>query len=190
MKELILKNRTCRRFYGDKKIAIEQLRELVELARLSPSGGNVQPMKYALICTPEMNAKVYDTLRWAAYFKDWDGPVESERPTAYIILLRERAISKQLTWDDGIFCQSIYLGASEIGLGGCIIGNIVKNKLKEVINIGSEYDISLVIALGYPKEQVIIEEIGEDGDVKYWRDDENIHHVPKRKLKDLIVREF
>jgi nitroreductase len=89
MKELVTKSRTCRRFYGDKRITIEQLRELVELARLSPSAGNFQPMKYALVCTSEMNAKVYDTLRWATYFKDWDGPVENERPTGYMYLSTE-----------------------------------------------------------------------------------------------------
>lgn len=166
------------------------MRELVDLARLSPSGGNLQPMKYALVYTPETNAKVYDTLRWAAYFKDWEGPAENERPTGYIILLRDGALSKQLTWDDGIFIQSIYLGATEMGLGGCMIGNLEKNKLKEVLSIGDEYDISLVIALGYPKENVILGNMGEDGDVKYWRDERGIHYVPKRKLKDLIVREF
>jgi nitroreductase len=190
IKDLIMNSRTRRRFYGDREIRIEQLRELVELARLSPSGGNFQPMKFMLVCTPEKNVEVYETLLWASYFKDWDGPIPSERPTGYIIILRDKNLSKQLSWDDGIFAQSMYLGATEMGLGGCMIGNIRKDALKDVLNLSDGFDISLVIALGYPKEEVILETIGDDHSVKYWRDEQGRHHVPKRTLDELIVGEF
>jgi nitroreductase len=190
LKDLVAKGRSIRRFYGDKAITNEQLRELVEFARLSPSGGNLQPIKYALVCTSEMNEKVYETLSWAGYLKDWDGPIASERPTGYIIMLRDKSLIKTLSWDEGIFAQSIFLGASEMGLGGCIIGNIKRDKLSANLNIGDKFEIALVIALGYPKENVILENIDDNGSVKYWRDEQGNHHVPKRSLEDLIVKEI
>lgn len=189
MKDLVKRSRSNRRFYGDKEITIKQLHSLVELARLSSSGANLQPIKYILVCTKEINAKVYDTLGWAGYLKEWDGPIKSERPTAFIVILRDKTIRKELSLDDGICTQSIFLGANDIGLGGCIFTNIKRDKLKEILNIGEDLEISAVIALGYPKENVILTEIGEDRSIKYYRDEEGNHYVPKRSLQDLIVSE-
>lgn len=188
LKELVKKSRSIRRFYGDKAITIEQLKELVDLARLSPYGGNKQALKYALICEPELNAKVYENLFWAGYLTDWDGPVEEERPTAYIIMLRDKALINGMTIDEGIAAQSIFLGAYEMGLGGCYFGSIKREEVKKALNISDNYDIALIIALGYPKEEVVIDDVKEDGDIKYYRDENKVHHVPKRKLEDLIIQ--
>ncbi len=189
IKDLLTKSRSCRRFYGEKKITVEQLRELIEFARISPSGSNLQPLKYTLVCTPEMNEKVFETIGWAGYLKDWDGPIPSERPTGYIIMLRDKSLVKTMTMDEGIAAQSIFIGATEMGLGGCFIGNIKKANLAEAIEIDTDYEVALVIALGYPKEEVVIEEIS-NGDVKYWRDENQVHHVPKRSLEELIIKEI
>ncbi|MBN1805790.1 MAG: nitroreductase family protein [Sedimentisphaerales bacterium] len=187
IKELILKNRTYRRFHQEISVKEQTLRELVDLARLSASGANLQPLKYILSCEPSKNALIFPHLGWAGYLKDWDGPSEGERPAAYIIILNDTRISKSAGCDHGIAAQSILLGATEKGLGGCMIGTIQKQKLSKALEIPSRYEILLVLALGNPKEQVIIENIDTTGDIKYFRDSNGKHHVPKRALDDIIL---
>lgn len=189
IQDLVQKSRSYRRFYEEKEVTIDELRELVNLARLSPSGANKQPLKYMLSVSREMNQKIFETLAWAGYLKDWNGPSEGERPSAYIIMLRDKNIINGVSLDEGISAQSIFLGACEKGLGGCFIGAVNKIKLAEVLNLDENFEIALVIALGYPKEVVVIEDINEDGDYKYYRDENEVHHVPKRKLSDLIIKE-
>lgn len=187
IKDLIRKNRSYRRFYQDISIETETLMELVDLARLSASSANKQPLKYILSSDPEKNALIYPHLAWAGYLPEWPGPSEGERPSAYIIILGDKEISQSFSVDQGIASQSILLGASEKGLGGCNIGSIQKKKLRKALNIPPRYRILLVIALGKPKETVKIETVGPDGDIKYWHDEEGVHHVPKRPLDELII---
>jgi nitroreductase len=187
IKDLIVKNRSYRRFFEDAPITEETLRELVDLARLSASSANRQPLKYILSCTPEKNATIFQYLAWAAYIEGWDGPAEGERPAAYIIMLGDNTISEKINCDHGIAAQSILLGATERGLGGCIIASVQRQPLCRDLDIPDRYAILLVIALGKPKEQVVIETVGEDGDIKYWRDESDIHHVPKRPLDEIII---
>jgi nitroreductase len=187
LRDLIRDNRSYRRFWQQVPIEAETLRELVDLARLSASAGNMQPLRYILCCAPEKNALVYPNLAWARYIENWPGPPEGERPSAYIIVLEDRQVDHPLHCDHGIAAQSILLGATERGLGGCIIGSINKLNLRNVLSIPVRYDILLVIALGKPKEKVEIEKLGADGCMKYWRDGEGVHHVPKRALDDIIL---
>lgn len=185
--ELVKKNRTYRRFHQEVKVERSTLEELVELARLSSCGANLQSLKYILSCDAEKNSRIFPHLRWAGYLKDWDGPEEGEKPSAYIVMLGDNAISKNHFWDHGIACQSILLGACEKGLGGCMFGAIDRAGLTDALGIPEQYEVLLVIALGKPKEKVVLEEISDPADVKYWRDGQGVHHVPKRKLQDLIV---
>jgi nitroreductase len=187
LKDLIAKNRSYRRFHQDEPIDLEMLLSLVDLARLSASGANRQPLKYILSCEPEKNALIFPNLAWAGYLKDWGGPGEGEQPAAYVVILGDTEISKSSGVDHGIAAQSILLGATEKGLGGCIIASIQREKLREALNIDPRYEILLVLALGKPKEKVQIEAVAQDGDIKYWRDSDGVHHVPKRSLDDLIV---
>ena len=187
LKELIKKNRTYRRFYQDVEIDRSVLKELIDLARLSSSGANLQPLKYIVSNEPVKNETIFKHLKWAGYLKDWDGPEEGERPSAYIVMLADTNISKNVLWDHGIACQSILLGACEKGLGGCMFGAVDRPKLREDLNIPDEYEILLVIALGKPKEEVVLEELSENGDIKYYRDENKVHYVPKRKLEDIIL---
>lgn len=187
IQELILKNRSYRRFYEQQQITDDLLRGLINLARLSPSAANKQSLKYVIAIEPEMREKIFETLSWAGYLKDWDGPEKGERPAAYIIMLNDTQVSNNYFCDHGIAAQSILLGAVENGLGGCIIASVNKNKLRENLEIPSHLEIIQVIALGKPKEEVKLEEIGTNGDIKYWRDEQQVHHVPKRALKDIIV---
>lgn len=185
--ELVLKNRSYRRFHQDYQLERETLRELVELARLSSSGANLQSLKYLLSTEPEQNARIFATLGWAGYLKEWDGPEEGERPTAYIVVLFDQNIAKTPFWDHGLAAQSILLGATEKGLGGCMFGNIRKDELRTSLGIAGHLEILLVIALGKPKEEVQLVPIGANGDVKYYRDTNKIHYVPKRALDDIII---
>jgi nitroreductase len=187
LRELVLRNRSYRRFHQDIPISPETLRELVDLARVSASGANLQPLKYILSCDPTINALIFANLGWAGYIKDWPGPEEGERPAAYIIILGDKTISRSFGCDHGIAAQNILLGATEMGLGGCMIGSIRKAELSQAMAIPTQYEILLVIALGEPKETVVLETVGPDGDIKYWRDEPAIHHVPKRSLEEIIV---
>ncbi|MEW5872719.1 MAG: nitroreductase family protein [Chloroflexota bacterium] len=187
LKELVLKNRSRRRFYQEQAISRETLVELVDLARLSASGSNKQPLKYALACAPEVNAQIFPLLGWAGYLKDWPGPEEGERPTAYIIILGDKEISGVFGVDHGIAAQSIMLGATEKGLGGCIIATVKQDELRQALAIPEKYAILLVLALGKPKEQVQIDAVGADGDIRYWRDADGVHHVPKRAMDEIII---
>ena len=185
--DLIKRTRSYRRFHQDHRIELNTLRELVDLARLSAAAGNLQPLKYMLSNDPEKNAKIYKHLAWAGYLKDWSGPAEGERPSAYIIVLGDKRICRSFGCDHGIACQNIMLAAVERGLGGCMIGSIRREELGKDLHIPDHFEILLVLALGKPKETVVLEEVGPDGDIKYWRDSEEIHHVPKRSLDDIIV---
>ena len=129
IKELITKNRSYRRFYQNETIEKNTLFELVELARLSPSGANLQPLKYILSHETPKNEKIFPHLVWAGYLKDWDGPTEGEKPSAYIIILGDKEIRGSFGVDPGIVAQSILLGAVEKGLGGCMLASIKKETL-------------------------------------------------------------
>jgi nitroreductase len=187
LRDLILKNRSYRRFHQEIAVQKETLRELVDLARLSSSGRNLQPLKYVLVCDADKNAEVFPLLGWAGYLKDWGGPQPGERPAAYIVILYDKDLTQAAGVDHGIAAQSILLGAVEKGLGGCIIATINRPKLAEVLNLPPRYDILLVLALGQPKETVVIDPVGPEGDIKYWRDANQTHHVPKRALDDIIL---
>jgi nitroreductase len=187
IKEIIQRNRSYRRFYQDELVSMETLRKLVNLARLSASGANLQPLRYILSCDPEKNSHIFPHLAWAGYLKEWPGPEEGERPSAYILILGDTQVSKSFGCDHGIAAQSILLGAAELGLGGCMIGSVKRAELAQTLNIDPRYEILLAIALGRPKETVQIEPLGADGSVKYWRDENNVHHVPKRALEDIII---
>ncbi|GAF04001.1 nitroreductase family protein [Saccharicrinis fermentans] len=186
LKDLILKNRSYRRFHQEKEIGEDELIEFVNLARLSPSARNAQPLKYVLVHTPEKNSIVFKYLSWAGYLSDWHGPKEGERPSAYIIMVNDTSISSNFFSDNGIASQSILLGAVEKGYGGCIIGSVERLQLQRELDIPTHLKIVQVIALGVPKEEVVIEEL--DKDYKYWRDLKEVHHVPKRNIHDIIVK--
>ncbi|MBW1677897.1 MAG: nitroreductase family protein [Deltaproteobacteria bacterium] len=188
LKELVSKNRSYRRFYQDVAIELDTLRELVDLARITASASNMQPLKYILSCDLEKNALIFQHLAWAGYINDWPGPPEGERPSAYVVILNDKDIKSPLPdFDCGIAAQSILLGATEKGFGGCTIYSVQRESLQEALEIPTRYEIRLVLALGKPKETVKIEPLGPDGDIKYWRDSEAVHHVPKRALDNIII---
>ncbi len=185
--ELVQRCRSYRRFDESFPLDKDILLELVSLARLAASAGNLQPLKFFLSWTPETNAKIFAHLRWAAYLKDWPGPAPGERPVAYIVVLGDKNIAQVFGVDAGLATQNILLGAVEKGLGGCILGSIDREGLRATLGLPEHLEILHVIALGKPKEKVILEDLPPGGDIRYWRDEEGVHHVPKRMLSELVL---
>lgn len=187
LKDLVLKTRSYRRFDESSRIDNETLESFIELARLSSSGGNRQPLKYLVYNTPEACARIFPYLAWAGYLHQWPGPDKGERPSSYIIILGDKTVIDNFGIDHGIAAQSIMLGATEAGFGGCMIQSIKREELMDEIGLPDRYEILLVLAIGKPVEKIVLDEI-KDNDVKYWRDADKTHHVPKRNLKDLILK--
>lgn len=189
LKELVIQSRSFRRFDESYRVEGDILRHLVQLAQYSPTGNNMQPLKFWLSNTPEMNEKIFQYLGWAGSLKDWKGPEEGERPAAYIIVLGDTDIQLNFGVDHGIAAQTMRLGAAEKGLGGCMIASVQREGLHQSLGIPKRYQILLVLALGKPFETVVTEPIVEDGSAKYYRDADGVHHVPKRSLDELIVHD-
>ncbi|MDF1560947.1 MAG: nitroreductase family protein [Bacteroidales bacterium] len=187
LRQLIEKTRTVRRFDESHPVSAETLASLVDLARLSASGANRQPLKYILVTQPDQRELVFPCLAWAGYLANWEGPAQGERPSAYIIILGDKEISDSFGVDHGIASQSIMLGATDAGLGGCIIASVKKERLRNALEIPRDNEILLVLALGKATEEVVLE-TASDNDIKYWRDEKGIHHVPKRSLDEIILR--
>lgn len=192
IEKLIKKNRSYRKFHQQYEITALNLNDWINLARLSPSPKNKQSLKFIISHTPKKNEFIFRQLRWAGYLKNWEGPEEGEKPSAYIIILNDKEISPNANADFantamGIAAQSILLGAVNDGFGGCMIAAINKPQLVNLLNIPKHLDVLLVIALGKPKEEIVIENLSDTKDIRYYRDENDIHHVPKRNLNDIII---
>jgi len=186
-KDLVKNNRSYRRFDEQFTINREMLEELIGFARYAASGRNAQPLKYFLSTERDLNEQIFSTLTWAGYLKEWPGPEKGERPSAYIIVMLDREISDHFLCDDGIAMQNILLGAVEKGLGGCILRAINKPLLSAILNLADRFEIIDVVALGKPIEKVVITNVGDDGDTRYYRDENGVHYVPKRSVNELII---
>lgn len=186
LKDLILKNRSYRKFVHSYKIAENNLLEMIDMARLTPSSKNVQPLKYLLINKEADTQTVFPQLKWAWYLKDWDGPAPEEQPAAYIVMLLDKNLNNQADFDAGIAAQTILLAATEMDLGGCIIRTFNRYELCRYFQIPESLEIVLVIALGKPAQEVVVDEIENGENVAYYTGSDQKHHVPKRKLKDII----
>lgn len=187
-KDLVLKNRSYRRFFQEESISFETLKDLIDIARNTAASVNFQVLKYKLVNDKNDNEKVFENLAWAGLLRDWKGPEDGERPSAYIIILCDKEISQSKPIDVGIAAQTILLGAAEKGLGGCMFGSIKREQLAEDFYIDPEkYSIELVIALGKPKETVKLVSLPENGSTAYYRDENGVHYVPKRSLDEIII---
>ena len=186
LSDLVLKSRRYRRFDSKVKVTKETLIQLIELARLCPSGRNQQALKFLPISDQKLCDKVFPNLAWAGYLNDWSGPKPEEQPTGYVIILGDHSLGTNFATDLGITAQTMMLGAVEAGLGGCMIASVNKESLNQLLGISEPYDIQLVLALGKPIEEVVIDPM-ENGNIRYWRDEQQVHHVPKRSVEELMI---
>lgn len=190
--DLVLRSRSYRRFEQSVPVPMADLRALVDLARLCPSAGNKQPLRFVLCNEPADNARIYDCLKWAAYLSDWDGPQPGERPSAYIVILNTAKSWEFAKHDQGIMAQTMLLGAVERGFGGCMLGAVDRDRLRAVLELSEEQEICLVLALGKPHEDVRIVPVSDNDDpkaIRYYRDAAGVHYVPKFAVDTLILQE-
>lgn len=188
-RELLKSDRTVRRFKGDVEVSRESLAQIVELARYCASGRNAQPLRYVVVDEKEMREKIYPLLKWAGYYKDWDGPEPGERPSAYLVQCLDTHYGADCLCDDGLQLQAMTLGLTTLGLGGCIIKAFDPAGLASVLHLDARYKPRYVLAVGVPAEEIRLENMdgSEEADFKYYRTPDGVHHVPKRPLSELIL---
>ena len=189
-KELVKKNRSYRGFDHSRKVTAEELTEMVDCARLAASSVNMQPLKYALVCEEEETAAVQAATRWARGLPEMTLPHPGKEPAAFIVICQDLKINdnrQRFVRDVGIAAQTILLSATEMGLGGCMIGNYDRQRIVDVLQLGEDLEPMLIVAIGRPDEEIVLTDVGEDGSVAYYRDDNDIHYVPKRALRDVIL---
>jgi len=185
--QLVSEARTCRRFVQDTRISREDLDWLMECARCTPCGRNAQVLRYVLVSSPEKCAELFVHTRWAGALKDWDGPAEGERPTAYIALLAPKETSAIMHMDVGIAAQTLQLAAHARGIGCCMHASFVRPACMELLRVPDDMHIALILALGMAKEERRLAPMPANGDFAYWRDAQGVHHVPKRTVPELTL---
>jgi len=188
IRTLTRKSRSTRRFQEERLLPEGHIIGLIDIARFCPSARNRQPLKYIISVDPEETKEIASALLWALDLPDWDGPSLGERPPAYITIVAPEKCSPDPAIDLGIAAQTILLAAAEQGISGCMFGSIKREEMKRILPVPEGYEILLVIALGYSAEEIRLEPIGDDGDTRYWRTADGVHHVPKRSLVDCLVR--
>lgn len=190
LKNLLIEDRTYRRFDASKPVDENTLLRLVELTRFCASGRNLQPLKYRLVTSAEERDFLFPTLKWAGYYSDWDGPDSNERPAAYLVQCLDTQYGENCLCDDGLQLQAITLGATALGLRCCIIKSFNLSEVTNRLEIPAALKPLYVVATGYPAEIVVIEDMdgSPDASFKYYRDSESRHHVPKRQLDELVIK--
>jgi len=182
--DLARRRRTIRRFQK-KRIPHDTLEDCLEAARLAPSGANMQPCEYIIVDDETLLPQVFSTLKWAGYITPKGNPPPGEEPTAYIVILMNRQKRPQGgDHDAGIVAAYISLVAFERGLGSCLIASVDRDRLRQILKVPDHCEINLVVALGYPNESPVVEDFRDS--VKYWKDEQGVLHVPKRKLVDIL----
>ncbi len=186
--DIISEARSIRRFDMSKPVSKETLTEFVDSLRFIPASCNFQALKYLIITDKDGCRFMRENTRWAALLPEYNGPADDESPTAYMIICHDTLITENETMylkDVGIAAQTVNLLAREKGIGCCMIGSFNISGVSEYFNLPENIKPKLTLALGYPDEFPVCED--EAGSVAYYRDENNIHHVPKRKSKDLII---
>ena len=189
-KDLVLKNRSYRGYDESVTFTREDLLEYVDLARLCPSGANLQGLKYYLVYEKEAVEALLPYTHFAAALPQLHLPRTGSHPTAFIVICQDLNITEKLARlqkDIGIVAQTMLLYAAEQGLGGLMIGNFELGHVKETCGLPDHLTPVLVVALGKPAEKIVLVDVSENGDTNYYRDDQDVHYVPKRKLSDVVI---
>ncbi|GAF70817.1 unnamed protein product [marine sediment metagenome] len=182
--ELIISRRSIRQFKPE-PVSREILEKLVSAARLAPSASNLQPLEFIVVDEAELRKQFFPCLKWAGYIAPEGNPKQGHEPVAYIVVLVNLQVKdKGYEWDAGAAVENMILTAWEEGIGSCWLLSVERDKVQEMLRIPMGYKIDSVLALGYPDEKPVVEDM--EGSLKYWKDKQECLHVPKRKLEDII----
>jgi nitroreductase len=182
--DLIISRRSIRQF---KPVPISRniLVRTVNAGRLAPSAANLQPLEFIVVDEEALRPKVFPCLKWAAYIAPQGDPKPGQEPQAYImILVNTRVREKGFEWDVGAAVENMILAAREEGIGTCWLLSVNRESLRSLLRIPEHFRIDSVLALGYPAESPVIEEMKDS--IEYWKDQKGRLHVPKRRLEDVI----
>lgn len=185
--KLVEEARSCRRFEEDRPLTTQDLEWLLNCARLAPSARNAQELRFIMVNHGELCQKLFDLTRWAGALKDWRGPEPGERPTAFIGVLMPERGGDLLCYDVGIACQTMQLAAASRQWGACMIQSFDRKAVSDLLNIPAAYKVALLLGLGVAREKRVVAPMPEDGSFSYWRDENQVHHVPKRSLEELVI---
>lgn len=183
--ELAQKTRSVRRFRNDIRIPEEQILALIDTARYAPNAANLQLLRFSIVTSDEKRKKIFPAIKWAGYLEDWDGPEEGERPAAYIVIHNPAEETRYMLVDAGIAAAYIVLAAREAGYGSCMIMSFDAGIITKAVGSPEDYNPLIVIALGVPDEEIVLEE--SEGSIRYWRDEQGRHHVPKLCLDEILT---
>jgi len=181
--EAIRQRRSIRKFSPD-SIPVSCLKEILDVSRLYPSGGNLQPIRFALVTAPELTDRIFSDLRWAMYLPGYT-IANNERPTAYVILLGDENVRKKCDYDVGAASTTVMLAAADKGLATCPIGNYNSTNLSALLKLPENLQPELVIAMGYPAQESKVVPMADT--IRYTQDANGTFLVPKWNLEDILV---
>ena len=182
--DVAMRRRTIRLFQ-QRPVPRELLTVMVDVARVAPSGANMQPLRFVVVDEPELCERVFAQTAWAGHVAPRRTPGPGHRPTAYVAVLIDRRVrATGGEHDAGAAMMSMILTAAEAGVGACWIGSLQRARLAEILGIPADLAIDSVLALGYPAEQPVADEC--TGDTRYWLDADDVLHVPKHRLADVM----
>ena len=182
--DLILKRRSIRQFKQE-PVSRELLDKLVNTARLAPSAANKQPLEFIVVDEQHVVDRIFPCLKWAAYIQPAGNPEPGREPAAYVVVLVNTEIrNSTFEWDSGAAIENMILAALEEGVGSCWLVSIDKKRIAEILDVPAGYLIDSVLALGYPDESPVADEMTDS--IKYWKDEEGRLHVPKRPLSSIL----
>ena len=190
IKDLVVKSRSYRGYDESRKVSREELLELVDCARFAPSSVNGQPFRYLMVYEKEKVDRLQALTGWARALPDLKLPHPGKCPTAFIV------ICQNTEWDDnlnrylrdvGAVAQTMLLAAAEKDLGGIMIGNFSPERVAQAMDLPETIVPMLIVAIGRPDEKIVLTEIENGQSTKYYRDEQDVHYVPKRKLEDIVI---
>lgn len=187
---LVREARSCRRFDESAPLTQQDLDWLLECARLAPSARNAQELRFMTVTAGPILDQLFPLTRWAGALKDWKGPEQGERPTAFIATLMPEHAGYLICYDVGIACQTIQLGATSHGWGACMIQSFDHAQAAKLLNVPQGLKIALLVGLGVAVEKRVVAAMPPDGSFTYWRDKDQVHHVPKRSLTELLIAKY
>lgn len=181
--KLITKRRSIRLF-KPKEVRPALIKKVVNSARLAPSAANLQFIEYLAVQDKDLREQIFVHTKWAGYLYPQRMPPQGRRPVFYIFLLinQEKSANPDLR-DVGAAAENLLLSLLAFGLGACWIASLERERLQAILNIPGKYKIDSLIAGGYPDESPKLE---TSSVIKYWLDDKNRLHVPKRPLGEIL----